>query len=411
MLAADVVAGHPGPGVLRGQGRSLLAVLPVLDLDRHPRDQHLAPDAVCAGLTEDLLIRLARSSTVSVVAVEEEKRAEDLGARYLLRGRVRHAADRSRISARLIQLPTFNHIWTQSYDRQLLGGTEPFGDIANCIADEVEHAVAVMEQRLALGTKPADLGPWGFYQRALWHIRRCTPTDNAQAKLLLEQAIGLDPTFAASCSALAMVRINGGVVYGAEPLETSAGDAARWAQLAVRLDPDDGDAIATLALAELVAGRMQEAWGQVLLALRAAPTSAWARSVSGIVRMYGGEQQQGRADLLAGLRAAPRDPRNAIVMTQVAISHYFEADYRAAATLARQAILRYPEHPIAYRWLAMSLGQMGGGDRAALRDALERQRYTFQRYDLGPPPWMRPSDHAHVMDGIRKSGWRSSAKR
>ena len=31
---------------------------------------------------------------------------------------------------------------------------------------------------------------------------------------------------------------------------------------------------------------------------------------------------------------------------------------------------------------------------------------SFDMYVRGRVPWMRPEDHAHMLDGLRKAGWR-----
>jgi hypothetical protein len=50
-----------------------------------------------------------------------------------------------------------------------------------------------------------------------------------------------------------------------------------------------------------------------------------------------------------------RDPRDAHLRSQIAVSHYFERDYVATVAAARHAIAQHPEHPLAYRWLAAAI--------------------------------------------------------
>jgi len=70
-------------------------------------------------------------------------------------------------------------------------------------------------------------------------------------------------------------------------------------------------------------------------------------------------------------------------------------------------IAAQPNNPLPYRWLAASLGQLGRADeaQAALHKAVAVAPRTFDFYVHTRPPWMRPEDHAHLLDGLRKAGW------
>ena len=67
-----------------------------------------------------------------------------------------------------------------------------------------------------------------------------------------------------------------------------------------------------------------------------------------------------------------------------------------------------PDFPLAYRWLAAALGQL---DRTVeAKDALEKAiaiaPATFDMYVRKRVAWHRPEDHAHMLGGLRKAGWR-----
>jgi adenylate cyclase len=68
----------------------------------------------------------------------------------------------------------------------------------------------------------------------------------------------------------------------------------------------------------------------------------------------------------------------------------------------------YPDYPRPYPWLAAALGQIGR--KAEAREALEKavaiSPGSFDMNVRGRVPWMRPEDHAHMLEGLRKAGWR-----
>ena len=61
-----------------------------------------------------------------------------------------------------------------------------------------------------------------------------------------------------------------------------------------------------------------------------------------------------------------------------------------------------------HRWLAAALGQMGRTAEAkeALEKAIAIAPASFDMYVRGRVPWMRPEDHANMLEGLRRAGWK-----
>jgi adenylate cyclase len=104
----------------------------------------------------------------------------------------------------------------------------------------------------------------------------------------------------------------------------------------------------------------------------------------------------------------PRDPLLPWHLNRVAIAYYFAQDYEAAVDAARHVIRFYPVFPLIYRWLAAALGQMGSMDEArdALNKAITIGGGSFDMYVRERVPWHRAKDYEHMLDGLRKAGWR-----
>ena len=75
---------------------------------------------------------------------------------------------------------------------------------------------------------------------------------------------------------------------------------------------------------------------------------------------------------------------------------------------AKRAIRYYPDFSNTYRWLAAALGQTVRIEeaKAALAKAIAIAPAAFGMYVRGRVPWMRPEDHAHMLEGLYKAGWR-----
>jgi adenylate cyclase len=93
-------------------------------------------------------------------------------------------------------------------------------------------------------------------------------------------------------------------------------------------------------------------------------------------------------------------------LNQIALALYFSGQYEAAIEAANRAIRSYPDFPNTYRWLAAALGQLGriGEAKEALEKAIAIAPAAFDMYVRQRPPWFRPEDHAHMLQGLREAG-------
>jgi Flp pilus assembly protein TadD len=108
------------------------------------------------------------------------------------------------------------------------------------------------------------------------------------------------------------------------------------------------------------------------------------------------------------LRLRPVDPARPIRLAQIAASFYLDGDYETAALTARQVMRHYPNHPVSYRWLAASLGQLGKAEEAqtVLRALQERSPSFFDMYVRQPPPRYCMVEYVPMLQGLNKAGWR-----
>jgi adenylate cyclase len=123
--------------------------------------------------------------------------------------------------------------------------------------------------------------------------------------------------------------------------------------------------------------------------------------------MLSGRAKEGITALRTSIRLDPHSPSSARRFTWIVMGHYFSGEYETAMEAAEQAIRSYPDYPPAYRWLAAALGQLGRAAAAkqALGRAIAISPAVFEMYVSRRPPWFRPEDHSHMLDGLRKAGW------
>ena len=415
-LEAAKAASDAAPSQLQimESDRPSIAVLAFANMSSDPDQEYFAD-----GVADDIITELSCSRSLFVIArnssftykgraVGVTKIARELGVRYLLEGSVRRDAAKVRVNTQLIDAENGKHIWAERYDRSTVDLFAVQDEIAAAVTRAIHPAVAEAEQRRALRKHPENLGAWEAYQRALWHLSQQNVEDNAKAKTFLLRAISLDPMLCPAYVSLTIVRIYEAVVYGTSPLdrayfESVAVDARR----AVDIDPGDANAQAALAWITAGIGAGDEAWERISNALDTHPNSAFVKNIAGMVLAFNGQPDRAPAYFAAGLRLNPRDPINPMFTTQMGVACYFAQNYAGAVEASRKAIAAWPTYPQPHRFLAAALGQLGQTQEAGevLQRAYETAPGLLQSYTRSRPPYIKPNDYAHVLDGLRKAGW------
>jgi adenylate cyclase len=391
-----------------------IAVLPFVNLSSDPEQEFLAD-----GVAEDIITALSRYPSLFVIArnssftykggaVDVKAVGRELGVRYVLEGSLRKAGSRIRVTAQLIEAESGKHLWAERYDRDLADIFALQDEIAEAVTIAVAPAVADAELQRAMRKPPENLDAWTAYQRGLWHVEKMTAEDNRLAEQLFQQAIDLDPSFAGGYAGFAYARINAFLLAATGMTLTELqGSLDRLARRAVALDPANAEARARLSAASFFHGDLEEQLREAERALALSPNLAEGHGMKGLGLIFSGRPREGLAAVETALRLDPRNPLRSSQLIWIVFGHYFCGDYEAAANAARLAIRSYPDFPIPYRWLAAALGQLERRDEAkeALQKAIAIAPASVDLFLRNRPPFFRPEDHAHMLEGLRKAGW------
>jgi serine/threonine-protein kinase len=206
--ALAAISGGAGAVSIR-TGAPSVAVLPFINLSADPENEFFAD-----GITEDVIAHLAKVRSLKVISrtsVMAFKKRESnlraigaaLGASTIVEGSVRRAGNRVRIVAQLIDAATDEHLWVETYDRDLTDIFEIQTDVALKIAASLRAELSPVE-RARIGRPPtADLEAYQLYLHGRHSFTRFTSEGHRRAIALFEQAIAKDPTFALAHTALA----------------------------------------------------------------------------------------------------------------------------------------------------------------------------------------------------------------
>ncbi len=192
-------------------GDPSIAVLPFTDMSPE-QDQGYFSD----GISEELLNVLVKvkglkvASRTSSFTYKGSKQslaeiAGELKVDHVLEGSVRKAGNRVRITAQLIDADTDRHIWSETFDRELVDIFAIQDEIANAIVTALSTELGILEDSPAIAVKAAtqNLDAYELYLKArgLFLARR----ELEESIGLYERAVELDPAFARAWEGLAEV--------------------------------------------------------------------------------------------------------------------------------------------------------------------------------------------------------------
>jgi tetratricopeptide (TPR) repeat protein len=129
--------------------------------------------------------------------------ARELNVDAVVEGAVQLAGDRVRITAQLVDGATDEHIWAQSYDRELSDVLLLQSDVAHDIAQQIALELTPQDQqRLAKDAHPVVPEAYQAYLLGRYYWNKRTADGLAKAGQYFQQAIQKDPNYALAYSGL-----------------------------------------------------------------------------------------------------------------------------------------------------------------------------------------------------------------
>ena len=233
--------------LVESYGDKSIAVLPFLDMSSD-KDQEYMSD----GIAEELLNLLAKIPDLRVISrssafsfkdqnLEIPEIARRLKVGHILEGSVRKAGNQLRITAQLIEARSDTHLWSETYDRTL--------DNIFTIQDEIAAAVVEQLKVMLLGEAPTvqETNPEAYmlYLQARYLGRQFTAEAWEQSNALFEQALAIDPDYAAAWDGLG-VNYTNQVGNGQRPVDEGFTLAREAENQALAINPDYASAHAGL---------------------------------------------------------------------------------------------------------------------------------------------------------------------
>ena len=232
-----------------------IAVLPLKNFSGDPSEEFFAD-----GMTDQLITDLAKVGSLRVVSgtsVMQYKGtkkglpeiARELNVDAIVEGSIGRSGQRVRVTAQLIQASTDQHLWAETYDRDLGDILNVQSEVADAIAQQVRAQLTPTERAKLRSAHVVNPAAYDDYLKGrLYFVNEFNkPASLKRAQGYFEESIQKDPKFALAYAGLADT-----YVYLAFAGALSRDEAYRSAKealsIALKLDDSIGETYDTLGV-------------------------------------------------------------------------------------------------------------------------------------------------------------------
>ena len=386
-----------------------IAVLPFQNLSAESGQEYFSD-----GITNDIITDLSRFSNLLVIAsnsvfaykgkaVNVKDIGRDLGVRYVLEGSVQKVGTSVRINVQLIDASTDHHLWADRYDRQLDDIFAVQDELTAAIVAALEVVLTDDEQTREAHNYTRNIEAYDLFLRGRTYLRGTKQT-HLKARGLFDQAIDLDPEFAAAYAEKSMTYFAGFIMpmtRSTRVLEASVETAER----AVALDDSLPLAHARLGWAYFANQRHDEAIAAARRAVALGPNDAESHAQLGNILNWSGQPKEAIGLIEKAMRLNPHYPF--YYLFYLGHSHYLLENREKSIKLMKRVVTRAPNFLPVRRHLAVLYQEIGLEQEAkaqtaevlkifpgaSIEDSRERCLYIH-----------KPKLLERFFDGLRKSG-------
>jgi serine/threonine-protein kinase len=364
-LAADKLLWTDGETRITEDKRSV-AVIPFQNMS-----QDAANEPFTIGIHDDLLTQISRIGSIktisrtSVLQYRDTTKtipeiAAELGVATILEGGVQRAGSRVRINAQLIDAATDEHLWAETYDREL-NATNIFAiqsEIALAIAKALRATLTVDEQQRLDNVPTRSIAALERYFVGKQMLEGRNTESLLAAIDYFQQVIKLDPDFALAYSGLAdAYMLLPEYSAAVDPREIQENSEAATVK-ALSLDPDLPEVLTSMGWNRLIHDYDWAGAEEMLRrALEIQPNHSGALHWLSHVVSWQGKHEEA---LAVARKAVAVDPLSRLMKMNLAYIMVDAGDFGRGIPLARTTIERNPNFVSQMRNL--TLHELRAGD-------------------------------------------------
>jgi TolB-like protein/DNA-binding winged helix-turn-helix (wHTH) protein/Tfp pilus assembly protein PilF len=335
-----------------------LAVLPLQNLSADPAQEYFAD-----GMTEALITDLAKIHGLKVISRTSIMRykdsherlpqiAQELGVDGIVEGAVLRSGDRVRITAQLVRAATDQHLWAESYERNMRDLVTLQDEVASNVAAQIRIEITPPEANRPPNSASIDPESQEDYLKGRYFWNQRTRAGYLKAIESFNGAIAETPNYAQAYAGLAdTYALLGSLPEDAKlPRGKLMPEAKEAALAALHLDDSLAEAHTSLAFVEMhYEWNFKEADREFQRAIQLNPNYGTAHQWFAFDLAALGRMDEAVSEVK---RARQVDPLSLIINTDVAEILYYAHRYDDALKQGRATVEMDPNFPFAHNMLA-----------------------------------------------------------
>ena len=342
-----------------------IAVLPLQNLSGDTSQEFFVD-----GMTEELITDLAKLSSLrvtsrtSVMRYKGSKKglpeiARELNVDGIVEGSVMRSGNRVRVTAQLLNAPKDQHLWAESYERDLGDVLSLQSEVARAIAEQVRAQVTPEQRAKLRSPHPVNPEAYDAYLRGRYYLTTefSRPEQLLVAQRYFEESIAKDSTFALSYAGLADTYVYLAFFRQISP-ETAYPKAKAAISKTLELDDSIGEAHDTLAV---LSWRYERNWEaaerEFARAVALAPSYSCAHEDRALFLGFSDHRPQALAELVKSLEL---DQSPSSTLTESGV-YYQLRDYPALLEATRRGVVSNPKEWLEHYYLG--IGYEGTGKK------------------------------------------------
>ena len=386
-----------------------IAVLPFENMTGDPKQEYFAD-----GFTEQIITSLSKIPALFVISrnstftykgkpVKVQQVGEELGVWYVLEGSLQKSSGRIRINVQFIDAISGQHLWAESYDRELKDIFSLQDEVILKITSAMSVNLTAGEQARAWAEGTKSLEAYLKLMQGREYRYKGNRESIALARRMAEDAIALDPKYAEAYVLL-------GVTYYLEVFQgtTRPKDvipkATELMQKALALNGSLAEARSSLGVLYTWSGRYDEGIAEAERGVELDPNSGQANYNLALVLRWAGKSKEAIPVLQKAIRLEPMAPDN--YNRQLALNYFQTGDCKEAIAMCEKGIKREPDNLVGRVTIAAVYGACGR-EAEARKEATEvlriNPKFTVESF-MGNTPYKNLSDRDRIAQGLRKAG-------
>jgi TolB-like protein/DNA-binding winged helix-turn-helix (wHTH) protein/Tfp pilus assembly protein PilF len=349
------------PGI-SGQPIKSLAVLPLENLSRDPEQEYF-----CDGMTDQLIVDLSKLGTLRVSSSTSSRRykngnkslteiARELNVDGVIEGSVLRSGNRVRITARLIQIPSDQNVWAETYERDLGDILRLQAEVAQAIAQQVRAQAGPAEKAWLRSAPPVNPKAYEDYLKGRFAELATTQAAIKHAQQYFEESIREDPHFALAYAGLADCYLDLGDYRWMSPKDAYR-QANAAVQKALELDEGLGEAHSTIGMLNWhYTWDWQAAEKEFRRAAELSANYVEGHQSLGWYLAWSGRLGEARAEFE---KMRTLDPAYPTLPIDEASVYYHQRDYRSLVEASKKSVVANPGAWVTHYFLAV--GYEGSG--------------------------------------------------